>query len=77
MCLARNYHVAPLDADSGERGGEAEAARAGLPPGARRGAGADDGGAVRVDERRALEEAEGRQRRVVGGAEHGAFHGRR
>lgn len=36
--------------------------------------GGDDGGAVGVDERRALEEADGRERRVVGRAQHGAFH---
>jgi hypothetical protein len=58
--IGRNYNIASLDAESGEGGGEAEAARAGLPPGEGRGAGGDDGGSVGVDERGALEEAEGR-----------------
>jgi len=73
------HHVVARGAEPGEGGGEAEAARPGLPPGARRrggGAGGDDGGAVRVHERGALEEADGRERRVVGGAQHGAFHRR-
>lgn len=72
------YHVTARDAEPRERGGEAEAAVPGLPPGAgrRRGvvSGGDDGGAVGVDERGALEEADGRERRVVGRAQHGAFH---
>jgi hypothetical protein len=72
------YHVTARDAEPRERRGEAEAAVPGLPPGARRRrggvSGGDDGGAVGVDERGALEEADGRERRVVGRAQHGAFH---
>lgn len=70
------YHVAALDAEAGERGGEAEAAGPGLPPrpGRRVAGGGHDSGAVRVDERGPVEEGEGRERRVVGGAEHGALH---
>jgi hypothetical protein len=66
----RFYHIVALDAEPGKGGGEAEAASPGLPPVARR----RGGGAVGVDERGALEEADGRERRVVGDAQYGAIH---
>ena len=71
-----SHHIAALDAEAGEGGGEAEAPGPGLPPRPRRqvAGGGDEGGAVRVDERGPLEEGDGRERRVVGGAEHGALH---
>lgn len=67
------------DAECSESGGEAQAAAPCLPPGARRGAEArgHDGWPVGVDHGGALKEADGRQGRVVGGAQHGAFHHRR
>jgi hypothetical protein len=74
VLVSDSYHVAALHAEAGDGGGEAEAARPGLPPRPRLGSGGDDGGAVWVDERRPLEEGDGRERRVVCGAEHGAFH---
>ena len=69
------------DAESGESAGEAGAARPSFAPSARRRAGettgcCDDGRPVGVDESGALKEADGRQRHVVGGAQHGAIHRR-
>ena len=75
-CHLISHHIAALDAEAGEGGGEADAAAPGLPPRPRRqvAGGGDEGGAVREDERGPLEEGDGRERRVVGGAEHGALH---
>lgn len=67
------YDVMAGDTEGGEGGSEPEAAIARLLPGVGGGA-VDDGGTIGVDNCRALEEAQRRQRYVIGRAPDAAFH---